>query len=75
MFAKQQMFAKQKSALMNTSAKETLHTLKEMHLTTRDPTQDIRSRRVVGADVLPLGKVERLLVDHQPGRGVRGSRG
>jgi sporulation protein YlmC with PRC-barrel domain len=46
-----------------TSAKETLHTLKEMRMTPSDPAQDIRSRRVVDSDGQSLGKIDGLLVD------------
>jgi sporulation protein YlmC with PRC-barrel domain len=51
--------------MMNTSARETLHTLKEMHVTPRDPTQDIRSRKIVDANGEALGKIEGLLIDDQ----------
>ncbi len=51
--------------MMNTSAKETLHTLKEMQLTPRDPAQDIRSRKIVDVNGESLGKIEGLLIDDQ----------
>ncbi|CAN5455051.1 hypothetical protein BH09MYX1_BH09MYX1_26820 [soil metagenome] len=49
----------------STSAKVTLHTMKEMHVTPRDPAQDIRSRKIVDTRGEPLGKIEALLVDDQ----------
>ncbi len=52
----------------NTSAKETLHTLKEMHLTPRDAAQDIRSRKIVDVDGASLGKIGGLIVDDQEHR-------
>lgn len=51
--------------MMSTSAKETLHNLKEMHLTPRDPAQDIRMRKIVDANGAPLGTIGGLLVDDQ----------
>ncbi len=51
--------------MMSTSATETLHTLKEMHVTPRDPAQDIRSRKIEDANGESLGKIEGLLIDDQ----------
>ena len=48
---------------MATSAKRTLLTLTDAHLTTRDHAEDIRNRKVVDAAGEEIGKVEGLLID------------
>jgi sporulation protein YlmC with PRC-barrel domain len=50
---------------MATSAKRTLQLMRDEHLTTRDRSEDIRSRKVVDAAGQDIGKVEGLLIDEQ----------
>ncbi len=50
---------------MTASAKRTLLKLTDAHLTTRDPAEDIRNRKVVDAAGEEIGKVEALLIDDQ----------
>jgi sporulation protein YlmC with PRC-barrel domain len=57
--------SKQEEFTMATSAKRTLQPMRDAHVTTRDPAEDIRSRNVVDAAGKDIGEIEALLIDDQ----------
>jgi len=50
---------------MTISAKRTLQSMRDAHLTTRDSAEDIRSRKVLDAAGEDIGEIEALLIDDQ----------
>ncbi len=50
---------------MVTSAMRTLEPMRDAHMTTRDPAEDIRSRKVLDAGGEEVGEIDELLVDEQ----------